>query len=110
MKPIIQQTVIIPTPFATKGDTVTVSRSNPEYLVALAPSEDGRYILAITDVSGKSVRRKLSVTRNKDYAMKVYTKCRKLVGQRVTLGVTQGWDGNIWFNDIIVVTKEGKGE
>jgi len=110
MKTVIQPIAISNTGsltlYAIKGDTTTISRSTPEYLVALTPSEDGRHILAITDVSGKSIRRKLSVTRDKEYAAKIFAKCRKMVGQRVTLGVTQGWDGDVWFNDIQVDTKE----
>jgi hypothetical protein len=66
--------------------------------MALYVDQDNRYIYAVDD---KQVIRKMSVTRDVEYARKQFRKAKKLIGKKVRFGVTSGWSSDTWFNEVI---------
>lgn len=87
------------TGYATKGDLVTAGyTSEPSTLMALYIDQDNKYIYAVDD---KQVIRKMSITRDVEYARKQFKIAKKLIGQKVHFGVTSGWSSNVWFNEVI---------
>ena len=85
--------------FAVKGDTTTTAYTAiASTLVAVFVDKDNRYWYAIDDTN---TIRKMSITRDVEHARKQYKIAREMVGKKVHFGVTQGWDGNVWFNEVI---------
>ena len=85
--------------FATKGDTLTAMYTKePSVLMALYIDNDNRYIYAVDD---KQVIRKMSITRDVEYARKQFRIAKKLIGKQVRFGVTSGWNSDTWFNEVI---------
>lgn len=85
--------------YATKGDTVTAAYTqDTSRLMALYIDADNKFIYAVDD---KQVIRKMSITRDVEYARKQFRIAKKLVGKLVRFGVTSGWNSNVWFNEVI---------
>jgi hypothetical protein len=85
--------------YATKGDTVTAAYTQePSRLMALYIDADNKFIYAVDD---KQVIRKMSITRDVEYARKQFRMAKKLIGKMVRFGVTSGWSSNVWFNEVI---------
>ena len=85
--------------FAVKGDTQTaMTTKDASVLMALYIDNDNRYIYAVDD---KQVIRKMSITRDVEYARKQFRIAKKLVGKKVYFGVTSGWNPDTWFNEVI---------
>lgn len=85
--------------YAVKGDTVTAAYTQePSVLMALYIDADNRFIYAVDD---KQIIRKMSITRDVEYARKQFRIAKKLVGKKVRFGVTSGWNSNTWFNEVI---------
>jgi len=85
--------------FAIKGDTTTTAwTASASTLVAVFVDKDNRYWYAVDD---KQVIRKMSITRDVEHARREYKNARYLVGKQVHFGVTQGWDGDVWFNEVV---------
>jgi len=85
--------------FAIKGDlTTTAYTSTASTLVAVFVDKENRYWYAIDD---QQIIRKMSITRGVEHARREYKIARNLVGKKVHFGVTQGWDSNVWFNEVI---------
>ena len=85
--------------YATKGDTATAMYTpNASVLMALYIDNDNRYIYAVDD---KQVIRKMSITRDVEYARKQFRIAKKLIGKPVRFGVTSGWSPDVWFNEVI---------
>jgi len=93
------ETQAIKPAFAIKGDTTTTAyTAHPSVLMAVFVDKENRYWYAVDD---QQVIRKMSITRDVDHARKEYKTARALVGKKVHFGVTQGWDGNVWFNEVV---------
>ena len=87
------------TGYANKGDTATAMYTkDSSVLMALYIDNDNRYIYAVDD---KQVIRKMSITRDVEYARKQFRVARKLIGKSVRFGVTSGWNSDVWFNEVI---------
>jgi hypothetical protein len=85
--------------FADKGDTTTNSFTvEASTLTAVFVDADNKYWYA---VDSKNVIRKMSITRDVDHARREYKIAKMLVGKKVHFGVTKGWDGNVWFNEVV---------
>jgi|APGre2960657373_1045057.scaffolds.fasta_scaffold11622_4 hypothetical protein len=85
--------------FAIKGDLTTTSyTSTASTLVAVFVDKENRYWYAIDD---QQIIRKMSITRDVEHARREYKIARNLVGKKVHFGVTQGWDSNVWFNEVV---------
>jgi len=85
--------------FAIKGDlTTTAYTSSPSILMAVFVDKENKYWYAVDD---QQTIRKMSITRDVEHARKQYKIAREMVGKSVHFGVTQGWDGNVWFNEVI---------
>ena len=85
--------------YAVKGDTTTVAfTQEPSTLMALYIDADNKFIYAVDD---KQVIRKMSITRDVEYARKQFRIAKKLINKKVRFGVTSGWNGNVWFNEVI---------
>lgn len=85
--------------YAVKGDTVTAAYTqDASRLMALYIDADNKFIYAVDD---KQVIRKMSITRDVEYARKQFRIAKKLVGKLVRFGVTSGWNSNVWFNEVI---------
>ena len=85
--------------YATKNDTVTAMFTpNTSVLMALYIDQDNRYIYAVDD---KQIIRKMSITRDVEYARKQFRIAKKLIGKSVRFGVTSGWNPDTWFNEVI---------
>ena len=85
--------------YAVKGDTVTAAYTqDPSRLMALYIDAENKFIYAVDD---KQVIRKMSITRDVEYARKQFRVAKKLVGKMVRFGVTRGWNSNVWFNEVI---------
>lgn len=84
--------------FAIKGDiTTTAYTAHPSVLMAVFVDKENKYWYAVDD---QQVIRKMSITRDVEHARKQYKHSRDLIGKQVHFGVTQGWDGNVWFNEV----------
>ena len=93
------KSAFISTGFATKGDLTTAAYTQePTTLMALYIDNDNRFIYAVDD---KQVIRKMSITRDVEYARKQFRIAKKLINKKVRFGVTSGWNGNVWFNEVI---------
>ena len=85
--------------YANKGDTTTAMYTkDPVTLMALYIDADNRFIYAVDD---KQVIRKMSITRDVEYARKQFRIAKKLINKKVRFGVTSGWSSNVWFNEVI---------
>ena len=93
------KSAFISTGYAVKGDTVTAAYTQePSMLMALYIDAENKFIYAVDD---KQVIRKMSITRDVEYARKQFRIAKKLVGKQVRFGVTSGWSSNVWFNEVI---------
>jgi hypothetical protein len=89
----------VPAQYATKGDTITATYTQAtSVLMALYIDSENKYIYAVDD---KQVIRKMSITRDVEYARKQFRIAKKLVNKSVRFGVTSGWNSDVWFNEII---------
>lgn len=94
-----QVKALMSTGYANKGDTATAMYTkDSSVLMALYINNDNRYIYAVDD---KQVIRKMSITRDVEYARKQFRVARKLIGKSVRFGVTSGWNSDVWFNEVI---------
>jgi len=94
-----QVKALMSTGYANKGDTATAMYTkDSSVLMALYIDNDNRYIYAVDD---KQVIRKMSITRDVEYARKQFRVARKLIGKSVRFGVTSGWNSDVWFNEVI---------
>ena len=85
--------------FANKGDTATASYTkDPVTLMALYIDADNKFIYAVDD---RQVIRKMSITRDVEYARKQFRIAKKLINKKVRFGVTSGWSSAVWFNEVI---------
>jgi len=85
--------------FAIKGDTTTNAyTATPSILMAVFVDKENKYWYAVDD---QQTIRKMSITRDVEHARREYKIARNLVGKKVYFGVTQGWDGNVWFNEVV---------
>lgn len=90
-------------PFAVKKDTTTATwTKTPVTLMAVYVSLDNRLIYAVDE---KNIIRKMSVTRDADWANKQFRVAKKLVGKKVYFGCTSGWSGDVWFNEVAEATE-----
>jgi len=84
--------------FAIKGDTTTTAyTATSSVLMAVFVDKENKYWYAVDD---QQTIRKMSITRDVEHARREYKIARGLVGKKVYFGVTQGWDGNVWFNEV----------
>jgi hypothetical protein len=89
----------VPAQFASKGDITTATYTkDSSVLMALYIDQDNRYIYA---VDSKQIIRKMSITRDVEYARKQFRIAKKLINKEVRFGVTSGWNSDVWFNEII---------
>ena len=94
-----QVKALMSTGYAVKGDLSTAMvTQGTSVLMALYIDNDNRYIYAVDD---KQVIRKMSITRDVEYARKQFRVARKLIGKSVRFGVTSGWNSDVWFNEVI---------
>ena len=94
-----QAKALMSTGYANKGDTTTAMYTKePSVLMALYIDADNRFIYAVDD---KQVIRKMSITRDVEYARKQFRIAKKLIGKSVRFGVTSGWNPDTWFNEVI---------
>lgn len=94
-----QVKALMSTGYANKGDTATAMYTkDSSVLMALYIDNDNRYIYAVDD---KQVIRKMSITRDVEYARKQFRVARKLIGKSVRFGVTSGWNSDVWFNEVV---------
>lgn len=85
--------------FASKGDLETFAfTAEPVILKAIYVDADNRFFYAVDETN---VIRKMSITRDVEHARNQYKLARTLVGKTVHFGVTAGWDGDVWFNEVI---------
>ena len=89
----------VPVQYATKGDLTTATYTQASsVLMALYIDSENKYIYA---VDNKQVIRKMSITRDVEYARKQFRIAKKLIGKAVRFGVTSGWNSDVWFNEVI---------
>ena len=71
--------------------------------VFVDPENTYLYTVAV-DKNGVPTVRKLTIARDPQHAREQYKAAQKLIGQYVIFSVRQGWNGDVWFNEIRTAT------
>lgn len=74
-------------------------------LISVFVDPENTYLYTVaTDKNGVPTVRKLTIARDPGHARQVYRSAQKLIGQYVSFSVRPGWDGNLWFNEVVSAT------
>jgi hypothetical protein len=88
---------------STTTDIVTHQwTTHPSKLLATYVDAENKfwYTVSFEENTQSNCIRKMSIPRNTRHAREINKKAKQLINKRVVFGVTQGWNPQVWFNDI----------